>query len=355
MNVPIPLRWWRAAAFGLAALPGVATAQDRDPFAPAPPKNVRTVEVLHGATRVWPPPRPAPVVQPAPVVPPPRVTEEKPPAPPPLPPPVQVSFPPIVIQTTAAEPAPPRPAEPITIYLSNYTTEAPKPQGVAPPAAPWLGATPFEVPPLPAPPAPVPVAPAGNPVTQASATTAAPTPAPTPAAPAAPATPPQPTVVVIREPAGEARPAPVADAPRGVTLTNEVLFGLGVGVVGLGVGLAGWRRRPAPPPPPPAPRVIAPPLTGPAGDGVMLLGRYNAGPIPTTAERFDMGPSYEAERQEKKKVEEKNQEAVLEFILSQNLALHAELAGPATTPAEDELPEAVELNPADQTPGPDAA
>ena len=47
------------------------------------------------------------------------------------------------------------------------------------------------------------------------------------------------------------------------------------------------------------------------------------------AETFDIGPSYHDEQEQKKQQEAENQAAVLEFILSQNLALQAAFAGPA--------------------------
>ncbi len=143
------------------------------------------------------------------------------------------------------------------------------------------------------------------------------------------ATPPQ--VVIIREP-GEARAsttashaAPVSEGSRGITVTPETLLGLGIGVAGIGIGVAGWRRSsrekaaalvmPTPPPSVPA-------------DGVLLMGKYNAGRRPEPAEKFEIGPTYQDEQLSKLQVESESQNAVLEFILSQNLALHAELAGP---------------------------
>jgi hypothetical protein len=183
-----------------------------------------------------------------------------------------------------------------------------------PPASPYSGSAPWLV--------PAPAAPAAPPA-------AAP-------APAAQSAQPQ-TVVVIREQSADARPA-VAEQPRGVTLGGDTALGIGIGVLGLGIGLAGWRRKAAataaataamrhPTPPPPV-----------THDGLLLMGKYNAGPRREQIERFDLGPSYQVEQEEKKKVEEANQEAVLEFILSQNIALHTDLFGPPEEPA----PEAAE-------------
>jgi len=271
MKVPIPFRWRRAVAAGLVALPtaGLAAAEP-DPFPPV--RGAHTVEILYGTRKVWPVARPAPAM--------PAEAKAAPVAPPPAP---------VVREETRERPAPP---EPQPIILTGYSVPFLHP-GFSPQANPWL--------------VPIPAAP--------------------PAAPVAPVAP-APTVVVIREPApATPAPAPVAEPARGITLGGETVLGIGIGIAGLGFGFAGWRRRAAtananakqerPAPPPQV-----------ATDGLLLMGRYNAGPVPTSAEKFDIGPSYQTEVQEKKKIEEQNQQAVLEFILDQNLALHAELAGP---------------------------
>jgi hypothetical protein len=77
-----------------------------------------------------------------------------------------------------------------------------------------------------------------------------------------------------------------------------------------------------------------------SGDGVLLMGRYNAGPRPTTAEKFDIGPSYATLREEKKRAQVQNQQAVVEFILGQNIALQAQLNKDA-----ESLPLAEECSP----------
>jgi hypothetical protein len=239
MNVPIPFRWRQAVAAGLVALPTAGpAAAEPDPFPPA--RGAHTVEILYGTRKVWPVARPAPASTEVKVAP--------------------VAPPPAVREETREKPAPP---DPQPIILTGYSVPFPHP-GFAPQASPWL--------------VPIPAAP---PVT--------------PQAPAAPA----PTVVVIREPAAEPRPAPApaAEPARGVTLGGETVLGIGIGIAGLGFGFAGWRRRAAtakqdhPAPAPPA-----------ASDGLLLMGRYNAGPVPATAEKFDIGPSYQTEVQEKKKV-----------------------------------------------------
>jgi hypothetical protein len=311
MNFPIPIRWRRAIALGLATLPAAAQASDPPQWhpnltqPPVPARTARDIEVLHGTVKVAPIYRPAPVPvvpaeskswggAPAPVTPPPAPREEPKPAPP-------------VIESR-------------TIILAGYGGPFSQQSSMNPPNAPWLMPTGPQGPA--AMPIPIPVMPMTMPA-----------PAPAPAAAA------QPTFVVIREPNGEPRPVmmPAPEPSRGVTIGNEALLGIGIGVAGLGFGFAGWRRRaagagaalrhPAP----------ASPM---GGDGVLLMGKYNAGPVPTTAEKFDIGPSYASQAAEKKKVEEQNQQAVLEFILNQNLALHAELAGPS-----DALPEATEFDP----------
>jgi hypothetical protein len=323
MTIPISSRWRRAIALGLVWLPAgtLASAADSDPVwtppglpAPSPTqRTVQDVEIIHGTTKVYPIYRPKPTpVLPAeakpwpgapPYVPPPPAIHEDPR---PVPPPPTEIF--VRIEDRQSPPAPaPTPAAPSSppIILTGYTLPLP-PGGPYSGSAPWL---------LPAPVAPV-----------------VPPPAATPAQPQ--------TVVVIREQSADARPA-VVEQPRGVTLGGDTALGIGVGVLGVGIGLAGWRRKTAataaaaaamrhPTPPPPV-----------THDGLLLMGKYNAGPRREQIERFDLGPSYQVEQEEKKKVEEANQGAVLEFILSQNIALHTDLFGPPEEPApEPEAPEA---------------
>ena len=58
---------------------------------------------------------------------------------------------------------------------------------------------------------------------------------------------------------------------------------------------------------------------------------YNAGPRPESAEKFDIGLSYHEELQQKKQTEVANNQAAVELILTQNLALLAAMtAEPAT-------------------------
>jgi hypothetical protein len=147
--------------------------------------------------------------------------------------------------------------------------------------------------------------------------------------------------VVIRD-SGEPRPVmapmqmPVQMMPeqRGVTLSTDTLLGLGVGVVGLGFGFAAYLRSGRASSPALKPLALP---SQPVPDGVMLMGKYNAGPRPAPAEKFELGPTYQDVQEEKKKAEAESQQAVLEFILSQNLAPHAELAGPEPEAAEPDL------------------
>jgi hypothetical protein len=132
----------------------------------------------------------------------------------------------------------------------------------------------------------------------------------------APAASQQPTVVVIRESGSDSRSAAMEGG--GITLGTGSLIGLGIGVLGIGIGFAGWRRRMAMVP------AVAPPVMD--GNSVLLMGKYNAGPRRETAERFEIGQSYQTVQAEKKKTEAEKQQAVLEHILSQNIALHAQLA-----------------------------
>lgn len=325
MTIPIPSRWRRAIALGLAWLPVGSPALAADPdtvWGPAgkpPPaasqRSARDIEIFHGTTKVYPVyrPKPTPVVPaeakpwpgaPPYVPPPPTVHEDPRPVPPP---PTEIY---VRIEDRPAQvvtvPAPAAPAP--QIVLAGYAMPMPQ-SGLFSGSAPWL---------TPTPPAPLFPAPPVEPA-----------PAPTPPQPApAPAPPPQ-TVVVIREPAGETRVvAPTSEQPRGVTLGTETLIGLGIGLVGVGFGFAGWRRRTAATaagvalrhPNPPAPV---------SEDGLLLMGKYNAGPRRETVERFDLGLSYQAEQEQKKKTEAANQQAVVEFILAQNMTLHTDLYGPA--------------------------
>ena len=282
MNVLFSSRWRQALAAGVISLPTAAVAAEPEPAA-----GPRTMEILHGTRKVWPVPAPvAPAPAPRPVA----------PAPAPVAPVREV------VQTagTLESDNPSRVTESRTIIFAG--TAAPYPV-MTPGSAPWLSSGQF--------------APVAPPASQ----------------PATPTTPAQPTIVVIREPVSEPRPA--ADPARGVTVGSEVLLGIGLGAAGLGFGYAGWNRRR------PVPSVEATPPAAPQKpSGVLLLGEFDAGPLPTTAEKFDMGPSYQTVQQEKKKTEEQNQAAVLEFILSQNLALQDEFPDP-----DDLLPPAVPIDP----------
>jgi hypothetical protein len=155
-----------------------------------------------------------------------------------------------------------------------------------------------------------------------------------PAAP--PAQQQQPTVVVIREPA-ESRPAPAApESARGLTLSPETLTIIGLSIAGMFGMVALIRTTRRPTVIPPAPVSIVPPVP-PDPNTVRLMGQYNAGPRPDTAEKFEIGPSYHDELKQKKVVEEQNNTAAVEFILNQNLALLAALnpdAASGEQPAE---------------------
>lgn len=134
-----------------------------------------------------------------------------------------------------------------------------------------------------------------------------------------------PQIVVVREPS-EQRPT-VSEAPRGLTLSIEMLVACGIGMFGMllaGMVMArrGSRKESA------MPTVIPPIITSPTSidcNSIQLMGRYNAGPMRETAEKIEIGPSYHDELQQKKKAEEVNNTAAVEFILNQNLALLAAL------------------------------
>jgi hypothetical protein len=211
----------------------------------------------------------------------------------------------------------PRAIFPITVSVPAPVV--PQQPGYYPQVPPWAVAVPGSLPTFP----PHAVAPASAAVPQHAA-------------------PLQPTIIVVREPAPPAPAqvvaAPVAAAPVEAprpAFAPETLLGFGVGALGLGVGLMGWlkssRKKPADAAA--ATFDLPNPATRPL-DGVVLSNGLYAGPRPDLAEKFDLGPSYHDEQEQKKQQEAENQTAVLEFILAQNLALQAAFAGPTDgTPA----------------------
>jgi hypothetical protein len=207
------------------------------------------------------------------------------------------------------------------------------PSTFTPSSAPWLTPIPagWPTPPPPAvtPPTqvivirePVPTQPMPAPVVQPPPVISFPAPAPAPAP------------IVIREPAPAAVPA--AEPARGITLTPELLIGLAVGVFGIGFGLAARFRELRPRQSEETPQPVVPSPSPAVPENVLMVGGYNAGPVPELAEKFELGPSYEEEQQEKKRAEEQSSQAVLEFILAQNLALQA-----AAITATESRPETV--------------
>jgi len=281
-------------------------------------KTVADVEILHGNQRVWPPPTPRPLpLLIVPVVVPqessspektaPRTDAEK------------------AAPQTCKEEVKPAVVESRTIILAPHAgVIAPVGEPLAS-TAPWLCssasavASPFS---------------GGYSVPWTLAPIVPSYPASTPPA--------QPQVIVLKDRDSDTHTSPNSsisslDQVRGITLSHELLLGLSGGIVGLGVGAWVWRRRKAVP----SSRGMHPlPYVPLGGDGVLLMGRYNAGPRPATAEKFEIGPSYAVMREEKKKIEAQNQQALVEFILGQNVALHAEVFGSAT----DSLPLAEECH-----------
>lgn len=134
---------------------------------------------------------------------------------------------------------------------------------------------------------------------------------------------PQPQVVVIRESA-ETRPLPEAASGLNFNLATIVAFSLGL--LGLAFSLfnllGGTRKK----------QHLAAPIfqntTSPVPidpNSVRLMGKFNAGPKPESAEKFEIGPTYLDQLQKKKIAETANDAAAVEFILNQNLALLATL------------------------------
>lgn len=139
-------------------------------------------------------------------------------------------------------------------------------------------------------------------------------PAPLPAVSA----PVQPQLVVVHEPAAQ----PPYES-RGVTLSFEMLAACGIGLLGLVVAALAWSRGPRRLPETAFPSIpTAVPLDS---GGVQLMGKYNAGPMPESAEKFELGPSYREAQQQKKQIEAAHNSAAVEFVLNQNLELLAAL------------------------------
>ncbi len=137
-----------------------------------------------------------------------------------------------------------------------------------------------------------------------------------------------PTIVVVRESASDRAAAPEAAVPaspgQGLFLTTENLVALAVAGFGFLFGIAAMalgRRRTTVAPKAAEPLFVPAPEIDP--NAIRLMGDLNAGPLPDTAERFDVGPTYLDEVKQKKQVEEANNSAAVEFILNQNLAMLA--------------------------------
>ncbi len=352
MTSPILFRWRKAVALGFATLPtGMVVAVDPAPLpdlnsvAPATmPPAPQYIDVYQGNAKVaivrigsmprpvyqpYPvyqqPALPAPIL-PTPVLPAPVLQEQRPDAP-------------VTDAVVDVLHAVRDGTRKVSTATADYMTKVGERTHASADSRPIVF-TSYAIPQPPPQPSPLPSAPWLNPAQPAPALVQAPATTTVPAQPSAA----QPTVVVIRESAGESRSAPVAAPEAGlVTISSGTLLGVGVAALGIGFGFVTWRRR-APVVPPPAAAAVA---VAPAADGILLMGKYNAGPRKESVEKFEIGPSYHAEQQEKKKVEAEKQEAVVELILMQNLALHAEL-NPTEPEAEAEagLPVAQEIEPA---------
>ena len=313
--------WTEPAALPVAPRPQLSTSKPEpfpvsEPPAPwqSPRRTIRDVEILHGNQRVWPPPspRPLPVLIIPVATPAPSPATEK------------------AASRSDKDEARPAVVESRTIILASHAGVLTPSGETLTSAAPWLNPSTFPTPSsggggFLAPWFPSPLSPSSHP-------------------PAATA-PPQ--VIVLRDRESDTHPTPnppvsSTEQARGITLSHEFLLGLGGGVIGLGIGAWGWRRRKMSSPDRGTHPLPYMPL---GGDGVLLMGRYNAGPRPSTAEKFDIGPSYATMREEKKKIEAQNQQALVEFILGQNVALHQELYGSTS----DSLPLAEECHEGEAT------
>jgi hypothetical protein len=131
----------------------------------------------------------------------------------------------------------------------------------------------------------------------------------------------QPQVVVIREPS-ESRQAP--ETATGMNFNIATIFAFSVGFLGLAFSIKTLTARKKEQAGVPvfhsgsAPVPLDP-------NSVQLMGKYNAGPKPETAEKFEIGPTFHDQIQQKKQAEEANNTAAVELILNQNLALLAAL------------------------------
>lgn len=127
---------------------------------------------------------------------------------------------------------------------------------------------------------------------------------------------PKSTVIVLRETAAPLPAMPV-EAP-GLKLSNEVLVATAAffGFALIGTVLVAAVRSPR------ATRTV------PAGirAGHMAVGGCDAGPLPLTAEKFDLGPSYAEQVVQEQAAVQASESAMLQFILDDNLTLQAELA-----------------------------
>ena len=111
-------------------------------------------------------------------------------------------------------------------------------------------------------------------------------------------------------------PAPVAAR----TLSLESAIAFGVGLVGVLFAVVAWTRGSRPVGHSALPSVFAPPVSFDP-NLVQLSGQYNAGPKREPAEKFDIGPTYGDDVQQKQQLEAASNTAAVEFILNQNLAL----------------------------------
>lgn len=131
---------------------------------------------------------------------------------------------------------------------------------------------------------------------------------------------PKPTVIVVRE---SAPPTMPVEAP-GVKHSSELLFAtvafFGIALIGTVYAVAGrpskssWSlfgRRPE---------------SSPVREGHVAVGGRDAGPLPLTAEKFDLGPTYSEQLVQEQATIQAGENAMLQFILEQNLTMRAELA-----------------------------
>jgi|GEM_PF-2288072 len=140
-----------------------------------------------------------------------------------------------------------------------------------------------------------------------------------PEAEAKPAPQPMQTIVVMRE------PALIQEPPHGWYLSTELIICILLAAISILLIAVVWTRDRTANQQPYIIAQAAPQPVAPLEKGLRLLDHYDIGAKAGSAERFEVGPSYQDEQKLKHLAEEANQSAIVEQILNQNLILLAEI------------------------------